>query len=178
MPPLFTQPYEPGNASTHHTLIGSPPAVVQTDQDWHYSPPTDTPSGQLSNHPHAPRVKTPLLWHEYNNPPVVLQGNSIPAVASPHIHQFAATPPNVFIPPPVVHPQGPAPNHFVAGPYAPPPVAHQPPPPYLIGGHQHTPFALPPAWATWWTVLSSNATRPSRPACPPPGFAASHQYPT
>ena len=26
----------------HHMLVGSPPAVVRTDQDWHYSPPTDT----------------------------------------------------------------------------------------------------------------------------------------
>ena len=84
------------------------------------------------------------LFPVYNNPPVILQGNPIPAVALPHIHQFTAAPPNVFIPPPVVHPQGPAPNHFMAGPYAPPPVVHQPPPPFPIGGHQHAPFAPPP----------------------------------
>ena len=107
----------------HHTPVRSPPAVVRTDQDWHYSPRTDTPSGRLLNHPHAPRVETPLLWCEYNNPPVVLQGNPVPAMASPHEHQFAATPPNIFVPPPVVH---------------------QPPPPFPIDGHPRAPFAPPP----------------------------------
>ena len=138
----------------------------------------DTPSGRLSNHPHAPRVETPLLWHEYNNPPVVLQGNPVPAVVLPHIHQFAAAPPNVFIPPPVVHPQGPVPNHFVAGPYAPPPVAHQPPPPFPIGGHQHTPFMpLPPGPPRGQHSHPPMQPSPLGPHAPP-GFTAGHQYPT
>ena len=153
----------------HHTPVGSPPAVVRTDQDWQYSPPTDTPSGRLSNHLRAPRIETPLLWREYNNPPVELQGNPVPAMASPHVHQFAAAPPNVFVPPPVVHPQGPAPNHSVAGPYAIRPTAHGTPATTTISDRWSPTCTIctPSAWATRWTALSTNATRPSRPAHSP-----------
>ena len=161
----------------HHTLVGSPPAFIRTGQDWHYSPPTKTPSGCLSNHPRAPRVETPLLWHEYNDPPDILQGNPIPAGALLHIHQFAAVPPNIFIPPPVVHPQGPALNHFMAGPHTPPPMVHQPPPPpFLIGGHQHTHFMPPPPGPQG----GQHPHPPMQPSPPGPhaplSFAASHQY--
>ena len=122
----------------------------------------------MSNHPHTHRIENSLLWCKYNNFSVVLQGNPVPALASLHIHQFAAAPPNIFIPPPVVHPQGPALNHFAAGPYAPPPVVHQPPPLIPISGHQHAPFMPPPpTWATRMSASSSpDATRPFRPTFP------------
>ena len=161
----------------HHTLVRSLPAFVRIGQDWHYSPPMDTPSGHLSNHPCAPRAETPLLRHEYNGPPVVPQGNPIPARALPHIHQFSAALPNIVVPPPVVHPQGPVPNHFAAGPYAPPPMAYQPPPPpplFLIGGHQNTPF-VPPLPEPLGGQHPHPPMQPSPPGLhAPPIFAASH----
>ena len=138
----------------------------------------DTPLGCLSNHPCTPRVETPLLWHNYTDPPVISQGNSIPAMASPHIDQFTTAPPNIFIPPPVVHPQGPIPNHVAEGLYAPPPMAHQPPQPLLISGHQHAPFMPPPHGPPGGQhphpLMQPGPSGPHA----PPSFTAGLQYPT